>query len=80
MNSFLKKGISSAGKEKIQASTDLEKEYRSLEQGRLFKKSRLKLVILITTIVMGIEVAGGLLTNSLALLSDAGHMLTHMTA
>ncbi|UCG94872.1 MAG: cation transporter [Candidatus Aerophobus sp.] len=29
---------------------------------------------------MGIEVVGGFLTNSLALLSDAGHMLTHLFA
>ncbi|TKJ46459.1 cation transporter [Candidatus Aerophobetes bacterium Ae_b3a] len=38
------------------------------------------MVIIITAIVMGIEVVGGFLTNSLALLSDAGHMLTHLFA
>ena len=34
----------------------------------------------ITTFFMGVEVAGGLLTNSLALLSDAGHMLSDASA
>ena len=38
------------------------------------------MVIIITVIVMGIEVVGGFLTNSLALLSDVGHMLTHLFA
>lgn len=34
----------------------------------------------LTGVVMLVEVAGGLITNSLALLSDAGHMLTHLLA
>ncbi len=34
----------------------------------------------LTGTVMIFEVAGGILTNSLALLSDAGHMLTHLLA
>lgn len=34
----------------------------------------------LTGAVMVIEVIGGLVTNSLALLSDAGHMLTHLLA
>lgn len=34
----------------------------------------------LTGVVMLVEVAGGLMTNSLALLSDAGHMLTHLLA
>ena len=34
----------------------------------------------ITTFFMVVEVAGGLLTNSLALLSDAGHMLSDASA
>ncbi len=34
----------------------------------------------LTGVVMILEVAGGLVTNSLALLSDAGHMLTHLLA
>ncbi|MBI4616682.1 MAG: cation transporter [Planctomycetes bacterium] len=36
--------------------------------------------LLITTVVMVAEVAGGLVTNSLALLADAGHMLTDVAA
>ncbi|MCM2323918.1 MAG: cation diffusion facilitator family transporter [Oligoflexia bacterium] len=36
--------------------------------------------MVVTLIFMGIEVAGGLISNSLALLSDAGHMLTDVGA
>ena len=38
------------------------------------------IVLLITSLVMIAEVFGGLLANSLALLSDAGHMLTDILA
>jgi cobalt-zinc-cadmium efflux system protein len=38
------------------------------------------IVLLITSVVMIAEVIGGLLANSLALLSDAGHMLTDILA
>jgi len=34
----------------------------------------------LTAVVMVVEVIGGLFTNSLALLSDAGHMLSHLLA
>ncbi|MBI5747338.1 MAG: cation transporter [Nitrospirae bacterium] len=33
-----------------------------------------------TALMLVVEIAGGLLTNSLALISDAGHMLTHLLA
>ena len=36
--------------------------------------------IVLTGTMMVVEVVGGVLTNSLALLSDAGHMLTHFSA
>ena len=36
--------------------------------------------ILLTAVVMVVEIAGGLFSNSLSLLSDAGHMLTHLLA
>ncbi|MCM2279778.1 MAG: cation diffusion facilitator family transporter [Oligoflexia bacterium] len=36
--------------------------------------------MIVTIVFMAIEVAGGLLSNSLALLSDAGHMLTDVGA
>ena len=38
------------------------------------------IVLLITSVVMIAEIIGGLLANSLALLSDAGHMLTDILA
>jgi cobalt-zinc-cadmium efflux system protein len=49
-------------------------EYRSVE------KRKLKLTMAITGTVMVVEAVGGVLTNSLALLSDAGHMFTHFFA
>jgi len=49
-------------------------EYRSVE------KKKLNLTIAITGAMMIAEVIGGLLTNSLALISDAGHMFTHFFA
>jgi cobalt-zinc-cadmium efflux system protein len=44
---------------------------------RLINKNKLKLSLLITSLVMVLEIVGGWLTNSLALISDAGHMFTH---
>ena len=38
----------------------------------------LYILILINLLGMLVEIIGGLLTNSLALLSDAGHMFTHI--
>lgn len=49
-------------------------EYRSIE------RNKLKLTMTITGTVMIIEVIGGILAGSLALLSDAGHMFTHFFA
>jgi cobalt-zinc-cadmium efflux system protein len=49
-------------------------EYRNINQKKLI------LSLSITTIVMIIEIIGGYLTNSIALLSDAGHMFTHSFA
>jgi cobalt-zinc-cadmium efflux system protein len=39
-------------------------------------RGRLRMVFLITTLVLVVEVIGGLVSGSLALLADAGHMLT----
>ncbi len=61
-------------KPKTEGSLDHLHEYRGVE------KKKLKLTMAITGSVMVIEVIGGLLTNSLALLSDAGHMFTHFFA
>jgi len=52
----------------------MEHEHTGTAAGR--NKGRLALVFGFTTIYMIAEVIGGLLTRSLALLADAGHMLT----
>ena len=49
-------------------------EYRNVE------KKKLTLSLLITVIVLFIEIFGFFITNSIALLSDAGHMFTHSFA
>ncbi len=41
---------------------------------------RLAVALILVVVYMGAEVAGGLLTNSLALLADAGHMLSDAAA
>ena len=48
--------------------------------GHAAQGRRLVLVLLLTGVVMAIEIAGGLRSGSLALLSDAGHMLTDLLA
>jgi cobalt-zinc-cadmium efflux system protein len=49
-------------------------EFRTVERKRLF------ISMAITLIVMLLEIIGGILVNSLALISDAGHMFTHAFA
>jgi cobalt-zinc-cadmium efflux system protein len=49
-------------------------EYRSVEERKL------ALSLVITLIVMIVEIVGGFLTSSIALISDAGHMFTHCFA
>lgn len=44
------------------------------------KKSRLFSVMVLTLTMMVVEFVGGILTNSLSLVSDAAHMLTHFFA
>ena len=44
------------------------------------ERGRLLLVLIITAGFMGVEVVGGIVANSLALLADAGHMLTDVGA
>ena len=48
--------------------------YRNLE------KRMLLITIIITVVVMIVEIVGGILSKSLALISDAGHMFTHSFA
>lgn len=43
-------------------------------------RTRLWLAIIVTLLFMAVEVVGGILTGSLALISDAGHMFTHAFA
>jgi cobalt-zinc-cadmium efflux system protein len=47
---------------------------------RRAQQRRLLWVLLITSLFMGVEVVGGILANSLALLADAGHMFTDVAA
>ena len=47
---------------------------------RLLERRRLKAVTILTGSMMVVEAVGGIITNSLALLSDAFHMLTHFGA
>jgi len=49
-------------------------EYRAVE------KRKLLFSFSITAAVMVVEVIGGMLANSIALISDAGHMFTHAFA
>jgi len=51
-----------------------------LYEHRATPLTRLYISIAITVIGMAIEVVGGLLSGSIALLSDAGHMFTHIFA
>ena len=49
-------------------------EFRDVE------KRKLTLSLVITALVMVVEIAGGILSRSIALISDAGHMFTHAFA
>jgi len=42
--------------------------------------SKLKFSIILTCLILAAEVVGGFLSNSLALLSDAGHVVTDIMA
>ena len=53
---------------------------QDLRQDRPQQRRSLLIVLLMTGTFMVIEVVGGLLTGSLALLADAGHMLTDVAA
>ncbi|MBI4297679.1 MAG: cation transporter [Chloroflexi bacterium] len=51
-----------------------------LERSHLSLHQKMKLAILLTAVILVGEVVGGLLSNSLALLSDAGHVFTDLLA
>ena len=61
-------------KKEKSAYTDHLFQFRSVERRKLI------LSLIITTIVMVVEIIGGFVTNSIALISDAGHMFTHAFA
>lgn len=48
--------------------------------GRAADRARLRWALLVTVVVLVVEVVGALVTGSLALLADAGHMATDATA
>ena len=54
--------------------------YRHPHEHRAVEKKKLILSLSITSVVMIVEFIGGFLTNSIALISDAGHMFTHAFA
>ena len=47
---------------------------------RATERKLLRVVIVLTFVMMAAEIIWGILSNSLALLSDAFHMLTHFSA
>jgi cobalt-zinc-cadmium efflux system protein len=55
-------------------------DHQHAHRGERVSPKPLTIALLITTGFMILEVVGGLLTNSLALLADAGHMLTDAAA
>lgn len=57
-----------------------DSSFTKLMQYRSVERKRLLLSLTITVVVMIIEIIGGFMANSIALLSDAGHMFTHAFA
>jgi cobalt-zinc-cadmium efflux system protein len=57
-----------------------ENSHSHIFKFRSIEKRKLILSLIITAIVMVIELIGGFITNSIALISDAGHMFTHCFA
>ena len=64
---------------------DLKHEHKHDSFAELFEyrnvaKKRLIISLVITLVVMIVEIVGGIITGSIALISDAGHMFTHSFA
>lgn len=53
---------------------------RIAEEFRQSEKKKLLISLMLTLFFMGVEIVGGLLTKSMALISDAFHMFTHAFA
>ena len=66
--------------EEIEVSTDSHHHGHSHERRSSKSLGRLKLALAMTAVYMIVEAVGGWLTNSLALIADAGHMLTDVAA
>lgn len=58
----------------------IEDEHGHKHEYRAHERKKLILASAITGSIFIVEVIGGFITNSLALISDAGHMLTHLFA
>ncbi|MCF6156829.1 MAG: cation transporter [Candidatus Brocadia sp.] len=58
----------------------MEDEHGHKHEYRSHERKKLILASVITASIFIVEVIGGFITNSLALISDAGHMLTHLFA
>jgi len=56
------------------------KEHEHKHGYKKTERKKLLITIIITTVVMFVEIAGGIISKSLALISDAGHMFTHSFA
>lgn len=57
-----------------------ENSHSHIFKFRSVEKKKLIISLIITAVVMVIELVGGFLTRSIALISDAGHMFTHCFA
>jgi cobalt-zinc-cadmium efflux system protein len=57
-----------------------EEHGKEIAESHSTERRRLLISVFLIGIVMIVEAAGGLFSNSLALISDAGHMLTHLLA
>jgi cobalt-zinc-cadmium efflux system protein len=73
LSSYLRNGYS-------MSTHHVHQPIKSDDQAYTSTQSSMLIVLSITSVVMIAEIIGGLLANSLALLSDAGHMLTDILA
>jgi cobalt-zinc-cadmium efflux system protein len=61
---------------KKQKNNNYKRKREGNDHSHSTNKKTLTVSLVIITVYMAVEVIGGLLTNSLALLADAGHMLS----
>jgi cobalt-zinc-cadmium efflux system protein len=76
---FVENNISDAEHEKLDRHAE-NGSGAHLHNYRSYERKRLIAAIILTSTMMVGEIVGGLISGSLALLSDAGHMLTHAFA